>query len=92
MKNSCCCGVQSNQSSAQLTGVQRAMRIINWVLPSIVLAAMPKCPVCVAAYVMLLTGCGISIGAAASLRWLAISVCVLSLLFVAVKTALRPSV
>jgi hypothetical protein len=40
---------------------------------------MPKCPVCLAAYVALWTGLGISLGAAAYVRWtlLALSGCAL---------------
>lgn len=40
----------------------------QWSLPVVALALMPKCPGCVAAYVLLLTGAGISIAAASMLQ------------------------
>jgi hypothetical protein len=50
-----------------------------WVLPSAGLALMPKCPACVAAYIALGTGLGISVTAAAYVRIGLVVLCVLSL-------------
>jgi hypothetical protein len=55
------------------------VRSIEWLVPAIVLAAMPKCPACVAAYVGMATGLGMSVSSAAQLRSAAIGLCILSL-------------
>jgi len=49
---------------------------VRWLLPAGALALMPKCPVCVAGYIALGTGLGVSVPLAGQLRWGAIAVCV----------------
>jgi len=49
---------------------------MRWLLPASVLALMPKCPMCVAGYIALGTGLGVSVPLAGQLRWGAIVVCV----------------
>ena len=61
----------------------------GWVVPSVGLALMPKCPACVAAYVAALSGIGLSYSAAANLRWLLLVLCTTTLLFVAARHAVR---
>lgn len=60
--------------------------LLRWAPPVATLALMPKCPVCVAGYVLLLTGVGISASAAAMLRWGLVSVSILALAYLAVRT------
>ena len=68
----------------------RRLRVAGeWLVPSVGLALMPKCPVCVAAYVALATGIGISMAAATYLRFALIGACVLSLSYLAWKQARR---
>ena len=50
---------------------------------------MPKCPVCLAAYVMLWTGLGLSLSTATYVRWMLLFLCVASLLFLTVKRLSR---
>ncbi len=57
----------------------------GWALPASALALMPKCPACVAAYVLAATGVGISASTASYLRTAAIILCAASLLYVAAK-------
>jgi len=76
----CCCsqGVVTLEPPRR-SFARRCARSIEWLVPAIVLAAMPKCPACVAAYVGMATGLGISVSSAAQLRGAAIGLSILSL-------------
>lgn len=64
MENHQCCAVRPRHSS--LTG--RLGGLAGWLGSAAGLALMPKCPACIAAYLALGTGVGISLSAAAHLR------------------------
>lgn len=68
---------------------RRAATLIQWALPITTLALIPKCPMCVAAYVLLFTGLGVSISTAATLRWLLIGLSVTVLAYLILRTARR---
>ena len=80
MNTPCCKSHRRNT----LTG--RCFGVAGWVVPGTVLALMPKCPACVAAYVAVATGVSISASAASYLRGGAIVLCVASLVFLGVLT------
>ena len=69
--------------------LQRGLEMARWLAPSATLALLPKCPACVAAYVAVATGFGISMSAAAYLRTGAIAACVAALLYLAARTVRR---
>jgi hypothetical protein len=62
----------------------RWRRFAGWIAPAVpatLLAIMPKCPMCLAAYVTLIAGIGLSAQAATALRVALIALCVASLTF-----------
>lgn len=65
--------------------VRRGGELAGWLLPSVTLALLPKCPACVAAYIALATGIGISLPTATCLRATLVMLCIASLAFVAVR-------
>jgi hypothetical protein len=92
----CCC---NDGDSADLAGTEsgaahrRWLRGIGaameWALPITTLALIPKCPGCVAAYVLLFTGIGLSLPAAATVRWTIIALSVAALAYLILRIARR---
>jgi len=81
---SCCRRSESNgtPNRRQPSPKRRAAEIAGGVASSIALIAMPKCPACLAAYVALWTGLGLSLAAATFLRSSLLIMCVASLVYV----------
>jgi len=75
---SACCDAASGRKGPKW--VRGIREVLAWAIPSAILALMPKCPVCVAAYVALWTGLGLSLTTATYLRWAMIIVCIAALL------------
>ena len=67
----------------------RGAEIAGLLVPGAMLALLPKCPACVAAYVALATGLGVSFSAAAYIRTSLVIVSISVLLFVAARRGLR---
>lgn len=67
----------------------RRAEIAGWIGPCATLALLPKCPACVAAYVALATGLGISFSTAAYIRMSIMIVSVSVLVFVAARRGIR---
>lgn len=81
-----CC---HNKTSRPMSRWRRGLAIAEWTLPGAILVLMPKCPMCVAMYVALFTGAGISISAASSLRTALIVLCAATLLGLALRGLVR---
>lgn len=84
----CCHHITGQHTGSRTsTPLRRLYRAVKWVIPGVILMAMPKCPICIVAYVALFTGMGISLSAAAHLREFVLILCCLPFLLLAVKWA-----
>ncbi len=94
-KTSCCSPTATrnrDQAPRPVSGWRRLAGIFGWILPSATLVLLPKCPVCVAAYVALFSGVGISMASAANLRTATLIVCVAILIGLAVRRLWRVAI
>lgn len=93
MNAPCCCrsATPGDDDARRLRSPRwrRTGEIAGWLVPGATLALMPKCPACVAGYVALATGIGVSIPAATNVRLLLIVLCAASLTLLAVWRAYR---
>jgi hypothetical protein len=64
---------------------RRAWRSVQWLFPTALLVLMPKCPLCVAAYVALFTGVGVTVSTARWIQILMLVFCLASLAYLAVR-------
>jgi hypothetical protein len=65
--------------------LHRAWGGIQWIFPTALLVLMPKCPLCVAAYIALLTGVGVSVATAQWVQVLMVMLCLMSLAYLGFK-------
>jgi hypothetical protein len=88
VKTNNCCDVVSRSgyvaearspTSGPRTLARRCLNFARWILPSGILALLPKCPACLAAYFAMGTGIGISMPTATYFRMLLLVLCVASL-------------
>jgi len=51
------------------TFVRRCIDLVGWIISAAIFALIPKCPMCLAAYLAAWTGIGLSLSVATHLRW-----------------------
>jgi hypothetical protein len=69
--------------------LRRIGRSIQWLFPATLLVVMPKCPLCVAAYVALFTGVGVTVSTARWIQILMLAFCLTSLAYLVVRHCRR---
>jgi hypothetical protein len=84
METDRCCG---NRDSPAL--IRRLSGMARWIFPGMILALLPKCPLCLAAYVAIGTGVGLSVSTATNIRMLIIILCVSSLVYFSARQLRR---
>jgi hypothetical protein len=67
----------------------RCIEFIKMLVPAFVFVLIPKCPVCFAGYIALITGAGLSIPAATYIRTVLIILCIVSFSYFIIKHARR---
>src|SRR5437660_9295974 len=85
MNPGCCC----RDNSRLRTFPRRCADVLGWIIPGVIMAMLPKCPLCLAAYVAIWTGVGISLSAATHLRAALLVLCFGLALFIAAKNISR---
>ncbi len=84
------CHHQAAQSTGRQTSSQstRATRSFGWLIPTAILALLPKCPLCIAAWIAV-AGLSFSLSTIAHLRTALIILCVISLIAFTATTLRR---
>ena len=85
MSASCC----DRNLPKTATWLRRGREVGAWALPTAVLALTPKCPACLAAYVAIWTGLGLSFSTASYVRISLLILCCASLLYLALMRLRR---
>ena len=65
---------------------RRCLNVVKWATPGVIIAILPKCPLCIAAYIALGTGIGISVSTAAYVRMGLLTLSMAALLVLGVRS------
>ena len=77
------------ENSRPRTFARRCVDVFGWIIPGAILALLPKCPMCLAAYIALWSGIGLSFSAATHLRVSLLMLSVELILFMAATNTRR---
>jgi hypothetical protein len=75
----------SNPGPAPSSLARRSLDLARWVIPGAVLALLPKCPACIALYLAIGTGAGISMATASYVRMVLLGLSAASLFYLAAR-------
>ena len=86
----CNCGnrPQTMTGGASAPLYRRLLNFVGWIVPTAILALIPKCPACVAGYAVIGTSVGFSLSGFAQLRLAIIILCLVSLSYVGARSVL----
>lgn len=80
MNAHCHCTTGADNGTPPPTLARRSRNYASWLVPSVMLAVLPKCPACLAAYVAFGTGVSLSFTTASSIKTLLVIMCVATLI------------
>jgi hypothetical protein len=86
-EHSCC--QRSSTPARENLKTGRVIGSTKWIVPTAVLALMPKCPLCVAAYIALATGFGVSLSVATWIRAGLMMLCLGALISLSIRMITR---
>lgn len=78
-----------NKNPSKKKTISRYIDFVKMLMPAVVFAVIPKCPVCLAGYIALGTGIGLSVTTATYVRIGLIVLCILSLNYFIIKHVRR---
>jgi hypothetical protein len=68
---------------------RRCREVLEWSVPGLILVLLPKCPACLAAYLAVGTGLGLSLPVAGAVRWTLLIACSAALVYLVIRQVRR---